>query len=76
MGLRFEVWSRTEDGDAVKHGVADGMTFDDACRQLACDSVDFWTHYERRRYRDRTLHPSRAEALRGAPPPKPTRSTG
>lgn len=68
MSLRFEVWSRTEDGDVVKHGDAVGMTFEDACKQLACDSVDFWTHYEKRRYRNRTLHPSRGEALGNAPP--------
>jgi hypothetical protein len=59
----FEIWSRTQDGRAQKHGGACGRTFDDACKHLASESVDFWTHYDKGRYRGRALYPSEALAL-------------
>ncbi|MGD8862729.1 MAG: hypothetical protein PVI30_22145 [Myxococcales bacterium] len=59
----FEIWSRTQDGRAHKHGGACGRTFDDACKHLASESVDFWTHYDKGRYRGRALYPSEALAL-------------
>lgn len=48
----------------MKHGMAPGVTFSDACKHLACTSLDFWTHYERDHYRGLPLYPSREAALR------------
>jgi hypothetical protein len=39
-----------------------GITFEDACKQLACESLDFWTHYDKGKYRGWTLFPTMAEA--------------
>ena len=62
---RFEIWSRTETGEARLHGRACGVTLEDACKQLACDSLDFWRNYERGSYCGHPLYPSAAEALKG-----------
>ena len=58
-----EVWSRGPDGAARLHGRARCLSFADACKQLATESIDFWTHYDRGCYQGRSLHPSRALAL-------------
>ena len=63
---RYEIWSLGESGEPHLHGCASGLTFEDACKQLACDSLDFWHHYERGAYRRQKLYPSAAEALEGA----------
>ena len=63
---RYEVWSRTDKGSAEKHGTAFGVTFADACKQLASESIDFWTHFDKGSYRGRPLYQSQAQAL--APP--------
>lgn len=60
---RFEVWSCDAVGRPHMHGTAAGRTFADACKQLACDSMDFWTHFDKGCYQGRPLHSSRAEAL-------------
>ena len=62
----FEIWSRSERGEARLHGCASGLTFEDACKQLACDSIDFWRYFDRGSYGGRKLHPSAARALEGA----------
>ena len=62
---RYEIWSLNETGEARLHGCASGLTFEDACKQLACDSLDFWRYYERGAYRNQRLYPSAAEALEG-----------
>jgi hypothetical protein len=59
----FEVWSRTDTDRAHKHGEAFGLTFSDACKHLASESLDFWTHYDKGRYRSRPLYPTRHQAL-------------
>lgn len=59
----FEVWSRRANGETHFHGRAYGLTFEDACKQLACDSLDFWHHYKRGCYDGQPLHAS-AEAAR------------
>lgn len=59
----FEIWSRTNDGGARKHGTACGVTFDDACKHLASESIDFWTHYDKGRYRGQRLYESQGAAL-------------
>ena len=59
----YEVWSRSENGDAQKHGVALGVTFEDACKHLASESIDFWTHFDKGRYRGRRLYRDRSAAL-------------
>lgn len=59
----YEVWSRTPSGSLKKHGVARGLTFEDACKQLACDSLDFWMHFQRGAYQGHKLHPSETEVL-------------
>lgn len=64
----YEVWSRATSGAVQKHGSAFGVTFEDACKHLACESIDFWTHYERGRYRGRPLCESRRQALGAAEP--------
>ena len=64
-GLRIEIWSRAPDGSAHKHGEANGLTFEDACKQLSTECLDFWTHYERGSYRGRPLYPDRDAALAG-----------
>ena len=61
----FEIWSRRETGDAVLHGRARGLTFQDACKQLACDSIEFWRYHERDTWRGQKLFPSAAQALEG-----------
>ena len=61
----FEIWSRDETGGARLHGRAAGLTFEDACKQLACESLDFWRHYARGSYGNERLYPSEAEALAG-----------
>ena len=63
---RYEIWSRLETGEARLHGCATGLTFQDACKQLACDSLDFWRHYEKGSYQSHKLYPSAAEALHGS----------
>lgn len=60
---RYEIWSCSESGHVHKHGAAFGATFEDACKHLASESIDFWTHYERGRYQGRPVYPSRREAL-------------
>ncbi len=60
---RFEIWSRREDGTARLHGRAEGLTFEDACKHLSCESLDFWNHYVGRKYRGAKLYESKAEAL-------------
>lgn len=60
---RFEIWSRCEGGTARLHGRAEGMTFEDACKHLACESLDFWSHYTRGKYRGFKLYSSKDEAL-------------
>jgi len=62
---RYEVWSRAENGRVRKHGEAVGLTFEDACKHLACESIDFWTYYEKGRYRGRPLSESAADAESG-----------
>jgi hypothetical protein len=59
----FEVWSRGKGNEPQFHGRAFGLTFEDACKQLACDSLDFWRYYERGRYDGQGLYES-AEAAR------------
>ena len=59
----FEIWSAVEGGGAQMHGSAYGVTFADACKHLASESVDFWTHYDKGRYRGRRLWSSEREAL-------------
>lgn len=59
----FEVWSRTTSGSAEKHGAALGVTFEDACKHLACESLDFWQHFDKGMYRGQRLYPSEQEAL-------------
>jgi len=59
----YEVWSCADDGAVQKHGAALGVTFEDACKQLSTESVDFWTHFEKGRYRGRLLYRARGEAL-------------
>jgi hypothetical protein len=60
---RFEIWSRTLDGSIKRHGVARGLTFVDACKQLASESVDFWKGYDDKgKFQGYRLHSSRAEA--------------
>jgi len=59
----YEVWSRADDGAAHKHGVALGVTFEDACKHLASESIDFWTHFDKGRYRGRQLYRDRTAAL-------------
>lgn len=61
----FEIWSRPPSGDLRCHGRAPGMTFDDACKHLACESLDFWTHFDRGRYQGDPLFASRHEAQLG-----------
>ena len=39
------------------------MTFEDACKHLSTENLDFWTHYERGAYRGRRLYATREEAL-------------
>jgi hypothetical protein len=63
-----EVWSRTETGSVEKHGAAFGVTFEDACKHLAAESVDFWTYFDRGYYRGRRLYPSRSQALAAVGP--------
>ena len=72
----YEVWSRTAGGGVQKHGSAFGVTFEDACKHLACESIDFWTHYERGRYRGRVLCETRGQALGGASPDEVESPTG
>ena len=60
----FEIWSRTPTGVRL-HGRAAGLTFEDACKQLACESLDFWHHFSRGSYRGDKLYPSSADALAG-----------
>ena len=62
-GRRHEVWSRSETGQALFHGHASGLTFEDACKHLACSSIDFWRHYRRGCYGGQALYGSAAEAL-------------
>ena len=58
----FEIWSRIPDGSVKKHGSALGLTFGDACKQLASESVDFWNHYDGRgKFKGYELHPTCAE---------------
>ena len=59
---RFEVWSRVDGGAIERHGVAFGLTFEDACKQLSTESLDFWEHFEKGRFRGHKVYPSRAEA--------------
>lgn len=59
----FEIWSRSTSGEPRLHGRASGLTFEDACKQLACDSLDFWRFYDRGSYRDQKVYPSATEAL-------------
>lgn len=61
----FEIWSRSETGEARLHGRASGLTFEDACKQLACDSLDFWRYYQRGSYGGQKLYTSAGEALAG-----------
>jgi hypothetical protein len=58
----FEIWSRSKDGRVHKHGAALGLTFQDACKHLASECVDFWTHYDKGRYQGRRLYASRGQA--------------
>ncbi len=58
----FEIWSRSRTNEPQFHGRAFGLTFEDACKQLACDSLDFWRYYERGRYNGRLLFGSAEEA--------------
>lgn len=58
-----EVWSCDTAGRAQMHGTAFGLTFQDACKQLASESIDFWTHYDKGHYRGRLLCQSREEAM-------------
>lgn len=58
-----EVWSLDADGQPHKHGAALGLTFQDACKQLASESVDFWTHYDKGRYQGRPLYRSREDLM-------------
>lgn len=60
----FEIWSRVETGELKLHGAAYGLTFEDACKQLASESIDFWKHYARGTYRGEKLYPSEEEAAR------------
>ena len=62
----FEIWSRCEDGTARLHGRAEGITFEDACKHLACESLDFWSHYTRGKYRGVKLYSSKKEAIASA----------
>lgn len=64
----FEIWSRDADGDVEKLGAAFGVTFEDACKHLASESIDFWTHFEKGLYRGRPLYRSRGQALAAADP--------
>lgn len=59
----YEVWTRAPDGTVQCHGGAHGLTFEDACKHLSCESLDFWTHFEKGRYRGRRLCATRSEAL-------------
>jgi hypothetical protein len=61
----FEIWSRGESGLVRLHGRALGLTFEDACKHLACESLDFWHHYARGSYGGEKLYPSADEALAG-----------
>jgi hypothetical protein len=58
-----EVWSRDASGQPHMHGTALGVTFQDACKQLATESVDFWTHYDKGRYQGNPLFRSREEVM-------------
>lgn len=61
----FEIWSHDAEGPRL-HGRAAGLTFEDACKQLASESVDFWTHFSRGSYRGERLYASKREALDAA----------
>lgn len=61
-GAFYEIWSRDETGGVRLHGSASGLTFEDACKQLSCDSLDFWRYYARGAYRGQRLHSSAAAA--------------
>lgn len=61
----FDIWSRSPSGEPQLHGRAQGLTFEDACKQLASESIDFWHHFERGSYRGEKLYPSKAEVLGG-----------
>lgn len=74
-GGYFEIWSRSGDGKIRKHGGAHGLTFKDACKHLACTSLDFWTHYERGHYRGLPLYETREQALGNALDATPEPST-
>ncbi|MDH5676224.1 MAG: hypothetical protein OEZ06_29155 [Myxococcales bacterium] len=65
---RYEVWSRDDNGEVEKHGAAFGLTFEDACKHLASESIDFWTHFDKGRYRGRPLFHDREQALAASPP--------
>ena len=58
----FEIWSRGEGGEPRLHGRAAGLTFEDACKQLACDSIDFWQNFERGSYAGHRLYASASQA--------------
>ena len=58
----FEIWSGTDSGEARLHGRALGLTFEDACKHLACESLDFWKNYERGAYGGEKLYATKAEA--------------
>ncbi len=62
---RYEIWSLNDSGEPRLHGHATGLTFDDACKQLACDSLDFWRHYKRGSYAGHKLYASRDAAVAG-----------
>jgi hypothetical protein len=62
-----EIWSCAPDGRVQKHGGAFGLTFEDACKHLSCESVDFWKEYHKGRYRGRLVCESRAQALARVP---------
>ena len=60
----FEIWSQTLDGSIKMHGAAQGLTFVDACKQLASESVEFWKHYDDKgKFQGYKLHSSRAEVV-------------
>jgi hypothetical protein len=71
----YEIWSCSGDGNVERHGRALGITFEDACKQLASESVDFWTHFDKGTYRGRRLYPSRAEALAGSEMPDKSKTS-
>ncbi len=54
----FEIWSSSDSGEPRLHGRASGLTFEDACKQLACDSLDFWRNFERGAYAGYRLYAS------------------